>query len=85
MQSVEGRPDAEITLIAKPQFKEILNNLNVCDKFIELPYGQGASAFVKFLDNRNEYASVIINLANSLRSDIECALLGAPRRYRIKV
>jgi len=79
-----GRPDAEITLIAKPQFKEILNNLNVCDKFIELPYGQGASAFVKFLDNRNEYASVIINLANSLRSDIECALLGAPRRYGLK-
>ena len=56
----------------------------MCDKFIELPYGQGASAFVKFLDNRNEYASVIINLANSLRSDIECALLGAPRRYGLK-
>ena len=79
-----GRPDAEITLIAKPQFKELFKNLNIGDKYIDLPYELGVKAHAQFLDKRNEYGSLIINLSNSLRSDIECFLLGIPRRYGLK-
>jgi ADP-heptose:LPS heptosyltransferase len=79
-----GRPDAEITLIAKPQFKELFKNLNIGDNYIDLPYESGVKAYAQFLDKRGEYGSLIINLSNSLRSDIECFLLGIPRRYGLK-
>ncbi|MBT3666311.1 MAG: hypothetical protein HN548_02440 [Opitutae bacterium] len=77
----KGRPDASIALIGKSIFREISLKLNLCDDFIALPYGGGRDAFTEFIKKRYDYPSLIINFANSLRSDLECRVLGAPRRY----
>jgi heptosyltransferase-2 len=76
-----GRPDAEITLIGKPAFKDLLEKLGVGDDFIALPYDFGREAYFRFIHCRSRFPSLTINFANSLRSDIECKILGAPRRY----
>ena len=76
-----GRPDAEITLIAKPQFKELLIDLGICNKFISLPYGGTVRAYRDFFNKKYDYPSIIINFANSFRSDLECFSMGAPARY----
>ena len=81
----KGRPDASITLIGKSMFREISLKLNLCDDFITLPYGGGTGAFLKFVKKRYDYPSLIINFANSFRSDLECKLLGAPRRYGLSL
>lgn len=76
-----GRPDSSLTLLAKPAYEELLLNLGLADRFIALPQEFSKSSYTEFLENRNEYPSLIINFANSLRSDIECFALGCPRRY----
>lgn len=76
-----GRPDSSLTLLAKPAYEELLLNLGLADQFIALPQEFSKSSYMEFLENRNEYPSLIINFANSLRSDIECFALGCPRRY----
>jgi len=80
-----GRPDAEITLIGKPTFKDLLKKLGVGDDFIALPYGLGREAYLRFIHCRSKFPSLIINFANSLRSDIECKVLGVPRRYGLQM
>lgn len=76
-----GRPDSSLTLLAKPAYEELLLNLGIADYFIALPQEFDKSSYTEFLENRKEYPSLIINFANSLRSDIECFALGCPRRY----
>ena len=78
-----GRPDASLTLLAKPGFQELLLNLGTSDGFIALPSGIEGNSSQAFLKHRREYPSLIINFANSLRSDLECFGLGAPRRYGV--
>lgn len=76
-----GRPDASLTLLAKPAYKELLLNLGLADQFIALPKEFDWSSCKEFLRHGREYPSLIINFANSLRSDLECFALGAPGRY----
>ncbi len=76
-----GRPDAEITLVAKPQFKDLLIDRGICNKFISLPYGGSVRAYKDFFNKKYDYPSIIINFANSFRSDLECFSMGAPARY----
>ena len=76
-----GRPDAAITLIAKKEFEGVLTKLNIADEFISLPYGSKENRYDFFHRLRRKYPSVIINFANSLRSDLESLFIGAPNRY----
>ena len=80
-----GRPDAEISLIAKPQYQQLFSELGIGDKFISLPDGNSFAAYKDFWGNRHHYPSLIINFANSFRSDFECYLLGAPARYGLEL
>jgi ADP-heptose:LPS heptosyltransferase/lauroyl/myristoyl acyltransferase len=80
-----GRPDTEISLIAKPQYQQLFSDLGIGDKFISLPDGNSVVAYKDFWRNRHHYPSLIINFANSFRSDVECCLLGAPARYGLEL
>ena len=77
----KSRPDAKITLLAKSQFEGLFSFLDLGYKFIPTPSWDAISEVRDFLSNRREYPSMIINFANSFRSDMESFLTGAPARY----
>ena len=77
----KSRPDAKITLLAKPQFEGLFSFLDLGYEFISIPSWSSISEIRGFLSKRREYPSMFINFANSFRSDIESFLIGAPARY----
>ena len=76
-----GRPDASITVLAKHQFKVFLESLDTVDNFLPIPEGTIHQGLGVLKEYRRQFPSVVINFANSFRSDAECCLIGAPRRY----
>ncbi|WP_309386900.1 glycosyltransferase family 9 protein [Cerasicoccus frondis] len=78
-----GRPDAEITLLARKQFKPLLDAFPVGDRHIILPDkgAAGEGAFFKKLSL--EYPDMQILLTNSFRGDREAKRIGAPQRFGI--
>jgi ADP-heptose:LPS heptosyltransferase/lauroyl/myristoyl acyltransferase len=76
-----GRPDASITVLAKHQFKAFLESLDTVDNFLPIPEGTIHQGLGVLKEYRRQFPSVVINFANSFRSDAECYLIGAPRRY----
>lgn len=77
-----SRPDAEITLLAKPGFVPLLVSLGVADRVRALPPG-GPGYLAHFAGLRAQYADVWILLTNSLRGDIEARVAGCPQRFGI--
>ena len=75
-----GRPDAEITLVAKPQFISLLESWNVADRFQPLP-PQGLGYFAHFRSLRAKYPDVWLLFTNSLRGDLEAWLSGCRQRF----
>lgn len=79
----KSRPDAEITLLAKPQFIDLLQKLDIADQLIPLPK-KGLGYFSKILKLRKGYPDTQINFTNSFRGDLEAYLIGAPQRIGIE-
>ena len=77
-----SRPDAEITLLAKPAFVPLLEALGVADAVRPLP-PQGPGYLAHFAGLRSHYPDVWILLTNSLRGDLEARLSGCPQRFGI--
>jgi heptosyltransferase II len=77
-----SRPDAEITLLAKPAFAPLLEALGVADRIRPLPR-QGPGYFAHFAGLRASYPDVWILLTNSFRGDLEARLAGCPQRFGI--
>jgi heptosyltransferase II len=77
-----SRPDAEITLLAKPAFAPLLEALGVADRIRPLPR-QGPGYFAHFVGLRASYPDVWILLTNSFRGDVEARLAGCPQRFGI--
>ena len=75
-----GRPDAEITLVAKQPFLPLLELWSVADKLHALP-PQDARYFRHFRALRPAYPDVWLLFTNSLRGDGEAWLAGAPQRF----
>jgi ADP-heptose:LPS heptosyltransferase/lauroyl/myristoyl acyltransferase len=78
-----SRPDAEITLVAKPAFVPLLESLRVADRVRALP-GRGPGYFAGFASLRAQYADVWILFTNSIRGDLEARLAGCPQRFGIR-
>ncbi|MDB6127580.1 MAG: hypothetical protein JWM35_1476 [Verrucomicrobia bacterium] len=76
----EGRPDAEITLLAKAQFRPLLKSWNVADHVEPLPR-HGWGYFGHFRRMRSAYPDVWLLFTNSLRGDLEAWLSGCPQRF----
>ncbi|MBM3855438.1 MAG: hypothetical protein FJ399_20170, partial [Verrucomicrobia bacterium] len=75
-----GRPDAEITLLARPQFLPLLEGWRVADRVRPLP-ARGPAYFARFLSLRREYPDVWLLFTNSLRGDLEAWLSGCRQRF----
>lgn len=77
-----SRPDAEITLVAKPQFIPLLSAWNVADRLYRLPPA-GPRYWASFWALRSEFIDVWILFTNSARGDLEAWLGGARQRFGI--
>ncbi|MFI5337449.1 MAG: glycosyltransferase family 9 protein [Opitutales bacterium] len=77
-----GRPDAEITLLAKPPFLPLLEQLGVADRLRALP-PPGAGSPAHFRRLREEYPDCYLLFTNSTRGDLEAWLTGCPQRFGI--
>ncbi|HXQ82387.1 MAG TPA: glycosyltransferase family 9 protein [Opitutaceae bacterium] len=78
----ESRPDAEITLLARPGFVPLLESLGVADRILALP-GRGPGYFARFARLRASYPDVWILFTNSVRGDLEARIAGSPQRFGI--
>lgn len=77
-----SRPDAEITLLAKPPFVSLLEEWKVADRFIALP-PRGMRYFAFFLRLRPQFPDCHILFTQSIRADVEAWLCGARQRFGI--
>ena len=75
-----SRPDAELTLIAKPQFLPLLESWGVADQLHALP-PQGLGYFVHFWRLRRAYPDTWLLFTNSFRGDLEAWLAGCRQRF----
>lgn len=77
-----SRPDAEITVLARPQFLPLLQDLAVADRLRPLP-PQGLSYFGHFHDARLAYPDCYLLFTNSIRGDLEAWLTRCRQRFGI--
>ena len=77
-----GRPDAEITLIAKPQFLPLLKQFGVADRLRPLP-PRGVGYFAHFRKLSGEFPDCYFLFTNSARGDLEAWLTRCPQRFGI--
>jgi heptosyltransferase-2 len=77
-----SRPDAEITLLARPGHVPLLETFGIADRVRALP-ADGAGYFSHFAALRAQYADTWILLTNSARGDLEAAAAGCPQRFGI--
>ncbi len=75
-----SRPDAEITLVARPHFLPLLARWGIADRTEALP-PRGAGYFRRFWRLRLAYPDVWLLFTNSFRGDLEAWLAGAPQRF----
>lgn len=78
----ESRPDAEITLLARPAFAPLLESFGLADRIVPLP-PRGPGYLARFVRLRASYPDVWILLTNSLRGDLEARVAGCPQRFGI--
>jgi ADP-heptose:LPS heptosyltransferase/lauroyl/myristoyl acyltransferase len=78
-----GRPDAEITFIAKPQFLPLLEQLGVADSLRPLP-PRGSGYFLHFWRLRAEHPDCYLLFTNSTRGDLEAWLTRCRQRFGLK-
>ncbi len=75
-----SRPDAELTLVAKPQFLPLLESWDVADRLHVLP-PRGVGYFLHFWKLRSAYPDTWLLLTNSVRGDLEAWLSGCRQRF----
>ncbi|MBI5691732.1 MAG: hypothetical protein HZC55_16735 [Verrucomicrobia bacterium] len=75
-----GRPDAEITLVAKSQFLPLLQAWGVADQLHPLP-ARGLDYLLHFRKLRRRYPDVWLLFTNSVRGDLEARFAGCRQRF----
>ncbi len=77
-----GRPEAEITVLARDGFLPLLQQLPFIDNVILLPEKSYSWAYFGFFRNlKHQYPDTILLLTNSLRGDLEAWLTGCPQCF----
>ncbi|MEM7387306.1 MAG: hypothetical protein AAF514_20400 [Verrucomicrobiota bacterium] len=79
----QGRPDAELTLLARPHFLPLLEKWGVADRTLPLP-DKGRNPvpyFRSFYRLRHQYPDTWVSFTNSPRSDLEAFAVRAPQRF----
>jgi heptosyltransferase-2 len=75
-----SRPDAELTLLAKPQFLPLLESWGVADRLHALP-PRGLGYLAHFWRLRRAYPDTWLLFTNSVRGDLEAWLSGCRQRF----
>jgi lauroyl/myristoyl acyltransferase/ADP-heptose:LPS heptosyltransferase len=75
-----SRPDAQITLLARAQFRPLLEQLGIADQVRSLP-PPGPGYWLHFHGLRHEYPDCCLLFTNSLRGDLEAWLTRCPQRF----
>ena len=75
-----SRPDARITLLARAQFRPLLEQLGVADQVLPLP-PPGPGYWLNFHRLRHAYPDCYLLLTNSLRGDLEAWLTRCRQRF----
>jgi ADP-heptose:LPS heptosyltransferase len=75
-----SRPDAELTLVARKQFLQLLESWGIADRLHALP-PRGAGYFAHFRALRTEFPDVWLLFTNSFRGDMESWLTGCRQRF----
>ena len=76
----ENHPQAQLTLIAKPQFKELIELFPVADEFLALPSGAFSCFRELYSMGRAEKPDCHVLFTNSVRGDLEAWFMGADKR-----
>lgn len=79
----DSRPDLFITCFVKPKFRALVELFECVDVVTSIE-GTGFSYLKKFWRLRKQYPHVYVLFTNSVRSDLEAFLTGAPLRLGIK-
>jgi ADP-heptose:LPS heptosyltransferase len=74
------RPEAQLTLIAKPQFKDLIELFSIADEFVPLQKGAIRSFRELSALGRDEKPECHVLFTNSVRGDLEAWFGGADRR-----
>lgn len=77
-----SRPDAELTLIGKGGFRELLELAGVADHFVPLP-PRGLTYWTFFRSLRHRHPDCYLLFTNSFRGDLEAWLTGTRQRFGI--
>jgi ADP-heptose:LPS heptosyltransferase len=80
-----ARPDAEFTLLCRPEFQPLLELLKIGDLIKPLPNKGTPSYYLKVLQWDEQYPDLHILFTNSLRGDLESYLIGAPQRFGLEL
>ena len=75
-----SRPDAELILLAKPQFLPLLESWGIADHLHALP-ARGWGYLAHFWRLRRAYPDTWLLFTNSVRGDLEARLAGSPQRF----
>jgi ADP-heptose:LPS heptosyltransferase/lauroyl/myristoyl acyltransferase len=75
-----SRPDAELTLLARPAFQPLLEQLGVADRVHPLP-PRGAGYFRHFRRLADDYPDCYLLFTNSVRGDLEAWCTACPQRF----
>ena len=76
----ERQPEAQLTLIAKPQFKELIELFPLADEFIGLPKGTFRGFRELSAAGRSKKPECQVLFTNSIRGDLEAWFIGAENR-----
>lgn len=77
-----SRPDAEITLVAKPAFHSLLESWNIAEHLVTVP-AKGIGYFATFWKLRHRFPDCYLLFTNSFRGDLEAWLTRSPQRFGI--
>ena len=76
----ERQPEARLTLIAKPQFKELIELFPLADEFVALPHGTMSRFCQLRAMGRSAKPECHVLFTNSMRGDLEAWFVGAKSR-----
>lgn len=78
-----SRPDAELTLIGKAAFQDLVRAADVADHYFPLP-PRGFGYWRSFYSLRKRYPDLYLLFTNSARGDLEAKLSGCRQRFGIQ-
>ncbi len=81
LRAIKARqPETQLTLIAKPQFKELIELFPVADEFVSLERGAIRNLFALSALGRRSKPECQVLFTNSVRGDLEAWFIGAEKR-----